>query len=105
MVQTDGLREGRTGDYGEEQGYGLEDEASFQSLAVSVSRLSTLGQDASDYAPAVVREIHQYLKTILDVRDEVGATMLQLMQEINTITWTSSMWTCWQREPNTRAPM
>ena len=34
------------------------------------TRLCALGQDAFDYAPAVVREIHQYLKTILDVKKQ-----------------------------------
>ena len=48
-------------------------------------RLCTLGQHAFDYAPAVIRESHQYLKTILDVRQGAGATMLPLMQEENTI--------------------
>ena len=42
-------------------------------------RLCALGQDAFDYAPAVVREIYQYLKTILDVKEQEGATILQLM--------------------------
>ena len=38
-----------------------------------------------DDAAAMVRESHQYLKRILDVREEACATMLQLMREINTI--------------------
>ena len=48
-------------------------------------RLCTLGQDAFDYAPAVVKEIHQYLKKILGAKDQAEATMLQLMQQINTM--------------------
>ena len=48
-------------------------------------RLCTLGQHAFDDAPAVVREIHQYLKKILDAREQAGATILQLMQEIYTM--------------------
>ena len=46
-------------------------------------QLCTLGQDAFDDAPVVVREIHQNIKRILDVREEAGAAMLQLMQERN----------------------
>ena len=48
-------------------------------------RLCRLGPDAFDGAPAVVREIHQYLKKKLDAKEQAGATMLQLMQEINTM--------------------
>ena len=47
-----------------------------------------MGQDAFDNAPSVVKEIRQYLKKILDVREEAGATMatmLLLMQEVNTM--------------------
>ena len=40
---------------------------------------------AFDDAPAMVREIHQYLKRILDKRKEACATMLQLMRETNTM--------------------
>ena len=36
-----------------------------------------------DDAAAMVRESHQYLKRILDVREEACSTMLQLMREIN----------------------
>ena len=39
-------------------------------------RLCALGQDAFDGSPAVVREIHQYLKKILDAKEQ-GATVLQ----------------------------
>ena len=48
-------------------------------------RLCALEQDASDHAPAVVREIHQYLRRILDVREQAEATMLGFMQEMNTM--------------------
>ena len=48
-------------------------------------RLCTLGQDAFDDAPAVVKEIHQYKKKIPELREEAGATMLQVIQEINTM--------------------
>ena len=49
-------------------------------------RLCALVYDAFDNAPAVVREIHQYLKRILDLRrEQTGATVLQLMQESNTM--------------------
>ena len=36
-------------------------------------RLCSLGQDAFDHAPAVIREIHHYLRAILNVREEAGA--------------------------------
>ena len=49
--------------------------------------LCTLGQDDFDDAPAVVRETHHYLKSILYVREEAGAIMLQLMHETNTMSW------------------
>ena len=48
-------------------------------------RLCRLGPDAFDGAPGVVREIHQYLKKKLDAKEQAGATMLQRMQEINTM--------------------
>ena len=49
------------------------------------SRLCALGQEAFDYASAVVKDIHQYLKKTLDSKEQEGATMLQLMQRINTM--------------------
>ena len=48
-------------------------------------RLCVLGQDAFDNAPSVVREIHQNLQRILDVREQARATILQMMQEIKTM--------------------
>ena len=55
--------------------------------------LSLLDRDSPDVCllilrtekKAVVWEVHQHLKTILDVREEAGATMLRLMREIKTM--------------------
>ena len=47
--------------------------------------LCTLGQDAFDHAPAVIRVIYQHLKATLDAREEAGANIIQLMQEIITM--------------------
>ena len=49
------------------------------------TRLCALGEDALDGAPAIVREIHQYLQKVLDGKKQAEATMLQLMQQINTM--------------------
>ena len=63
MVQADRLCEGQKGKLGEKErylhgrrpyGYALEDEASYQPLALSVPRLCALGQDAFDDGPAAV---------------------------------------------------
>ena len=48
-------------------------------------RLCALEQDAFDHAPSVVREIHQYLRRILELREQAEATMLGFMKEINTM--------------------
>ena len=48
-------------------------------------RLCTLGEDAFDYAPAVIKEIHAYLKILLDDRELAGGMMLQFMQDVNTM--------------------
>ena len=51
----------------------------------TTTRNNISGQDALKHAPAVIKEIHQYLMTILDIKEEVGGTKLQLMLDINTI--------------------
>ena len=48
-------------------------------------RLCALEQDAFDHAPSVVREIHQYLRRILELREQAEATMLGFMKKINTM--------------------
>ena len=48
-------------------------------------RLCTLGEDTFEYAPAVIKEIHAYLKSLFDDRDLAGGMMLQLMQDVNTM--------------------
>ena len=49
------------------------------------SRVCTLGEDAFEHAPAVIKEIHLYLKNLLNERELAGGMMLQLMQDVNTI--------------------
>ena len=48
-------------------------------------RLCTLGEDAFEHAPAVIKEIHVYLKNLLDTRELAGGMMLKLMQDVNTM--------------------
>ena len=48
-------------------------------------RLCTLGEDAFEHAPAVIKEIHVYLINLFDVRELAEGMMLQLMQEVNTM--------------------
>ena len=48
-------------------------------------RLCTLGEDAFDHAPAVIKEIHVYLKNLFDARELAGGMMLKLMQDVNTM--------------------
>ena len=48
-------------------------------------RLCTLGEDAFEHAPAVIKEIHAYLKNLFDARELAGGMMLQLMQDVNTM--------------------
>ena len=38
-------------------------------------RLCTLGEDAFEHAPAVIKEIHVYLKNLFDARELAGALM------------------------------
>ena len=48
-------------------------------------RLCTLGEDAFEHAPAVIKEIHAYLKNLFNERKLAGGMMLQLMQDVNTM--------------------
>ena len=48
-------------------------------------RFCTLGEDALENALAVIKEIHAYLKNLLNERELVGGMMLQLMQDVNTM--------------------
>ena len=48
-------------------------------------RLCTLGEDAFEHAPAVINEIHVYLKNLFDARELAGGMMLKLMQDVNTM--------------------
>ena len=46
-------------------------------------RVCTLGEEAFEYAPAVIKEIHTYLKNLFNERELAGGMMLQLMQDVN----------------------
>ena len=48
-------------------------------------RVCTLGEDAFEHAPAVINEIHAYLKRLFSERELAGGMMLQLMQDVNTM--------------------
>ena len=48
-------------------------------------RMCTLGEDAFEHAPAVTKQIHAYLKNLLDDRELAGGMMLQFMQDVNTM--------------------
>ena len=48
-------------------------------------RLCTLGEDAFKHAPAVIKEMHAYLKNLFNERELAGGMMLQLMQDVNTM--------------------
>ena len=48
-------------------------------------RLCTLGEDAFEHAPAIIKEIHVYLKNLFDARELAGGKMLKLMQDVNTM--------------------
>ena len=48
-------------------------------------RLCTLGEDAFEHAPAVIKEIHVYLKNLYDARELAGGMMLKLMQDVNSL--------------------
>ena len=44
-----------------------------------------MGEDAFEHAPAVIKEIHAYLKNLFNERELAGGMMLQLMQDVNTM--------------------
>ena len=48
-------------------------------------RVCTLGEDAFEHAPAVIKEIHTYLKNLFNERELAGVMMLQLMEDVNTM--------------------
>ena len=50
-------------------------------------RLCTLGEDAFKHAPAVIKELHAYLKNLFNERELAGGMILQLMQDVNTISF------------------
>ena len=48
-------------------------------------RFCTLGEDAFEHAPAVIIEIHAYLKNLLNERELAEGMMLQFMHGVNTM--------------------
>ena len=48
-------------------------------------RVCTLGEDTFEHAPAVNEEIHVYLKNLLNEQELAGGKMLQLMQDVITM--------------------
>ena len=48
-------------------------------------RVCTLEKDAFEHAPANIKKIHEYLKNLLNERELAGGKMLQLMQDVNTM--------------------
>ena len=48
-------------------------------------RVCTLGEDTFEHAPAVNEEIYVYLKKLLNEQELAGGKMLQLMQDVNTM--------------------
>ena len=48
-------------------------------------RLCILGENAFEHSPAVIKEIHVHLKNLLIERELPGGKMLQLRQDVNTM--------------------
>ena len=48
-------------------------------------KLCTLGEDAFEHAPTVIKEIHACLKNLFNERELAGGMMLQLIQDVNTM--------------------
>ena len=49
-------------------------------------KMCTMGEDAFEHASAVIKEIHTYLKkNLFNERELAGGVMLQLMQDVNTM--------------------
>ena len=45
----------------------------------------TLGEDAFEHAPSVIKEIHAYLRNFFNERELTGGMKLQLMHDVNTM--------------------
>ena len=56
-----------------------------QFMVVFVAKVCTLGEDAFEHAPTVIMEIHSYLKNLYNERELAEGMMLQLMQDVNTM--------------------
>ena len=54
-------------------------------MVVRVTEIVYLGEDAFEHAPAVIKEIHAYLENLFNERELAGGVMLQLMQDVNTM--------------------
>ena len=48
-------------------------------------RVCTLGEDAFEHAPTVIKEMQGYLKNLFNKRELAGGMMLQFMQDVNTL--------------------
>ena len=66
-------------------------------------RLCPLGKNAFDYAPAVVREIHQYLQRRYGSRQR--RRCWDLCRRLTRCPWTGSKRMCWPQGPITRVQM
>ena len=42
-----------------------------------------MGEDAFEHSPAVIKEIQEYLKNLLNELELAGGKMLQLIQDVN----------------------
>ena len=48
-------------------------------------RVCTMREDVFEHAPTVIEEIYAYLKDLLIEREQAGGMMLQLMQDVSTM--------------------
>ena len=44
-----------------------------------------MGEDTFEHSPAVIKEIHEYLKNLLNELELAGGKMLQLIQDVKTM--------------------
>ena len=65
-------------------------------------RICKLGEDAFEHDPAVIKEIHEYLKNLLNERELAGGKTLQLMQDVKRCHWTNSQQKFWPQRHNTK---
>ena len=68
-------------------------------------RVCTLEEDAFEHAPTVIKEIHAYLRSLFNERELAGGMMLQLMQDVNTMSLDRFQEDILPRERNMRDQM